>query len=54
MRKKTLHFRPDGGRQKYRRFREAWHLLGRRETVEIQACAGRVEVLSHVGALSLA
>jgi PD-(D/E)XK endonuclease len=33
--KLTLHFRPDGGRQKYRKYREAWHLL---EVVEIQAC----------------
>jgi len=54
--KQTLHFRPDGGQQKYKRFREAWHLLGgeSREAAEIQACAGRPEqgVLSDVGAFS--
>jgi hypothetical protein len=38
--KLTLHFRPDGGRQKYRRYREAWHLLrGEKKAIEIQACA---------------
>jgi hypothetical protein len=37
----TLHFRSVGGRQKYRRYREAWHLLsGGKVPIEIQACAG--------------
>lgn len=37
--KLTLHFRPDGGRQKYRKYREAWHLLRPRREITIQACA---------------
>src|SRR3954464_809706 len=38
--KLTLHFRPDGGRQKYRKYREAWHLLeGKEKMVEIFGCA---------------
>jgi hypothetical protein len=31
--KLTLHFRPDGGRQKYRRYREAWDLLRGEEEI---------------------
>ena len=39
-RKLTLHLRPNGGRQKYARYREAWHrLYGKSRTIEIQACA---------------
>lgn len=37
--KLTLHFVPGGGRQKYARYREAWHLLqGEEEPIDIFAC----------------
>ena len=53
--KLTLHFAPGGGRQKYRRYREAWNLFWdrQRETVEIQACAFEQDVLSDASAFSL-
>jgi len=35
----TLHFSPKGGRQKYGKYREAWHLL-QGDKISIQACAG--------------
>lgn len=38
-RKTTLHFVPGGRRQKYARYRDAWHLLqGKEERIEIFAC----------------
>src|SRR5271165_1252470 len=40
--KLTLHFSPEGGRQKYGKYREAWDLL-RSEKISIQACADEVE-----------
>jgi hypothetical protein len=36
--KLTLHFSPEGARQKYRKYREAWDLL-QGEKISIQACA---------------
>ena len=41
----TLHFRPEGGRQVYRRYREAWHLLGAVRGITIQACAERGDMM---------
>jgi hypothetical protein len=40
----TLHVRPQGGRQKYRRYLEAWELL-RGPELTIQACGGEWEGL---------
>jgi hypothetical protein len=51
--KLTVHFAPGGKRQKYKEYREAWHLLAGEE-ITIQACADerwveliRAEVVSH-------
>lgn len=45
--KLTLHFRPEGGRQKYRRYREAWHLLQPRREITIYACAESAGALTQ-------
>jgi hypothetical protein len=37
--KLTLHFVPNGGRQRYARYREAWDLLRSKSPITIQACA---------------
>jgi hypothetical protein len=42
--KLTLHFRPDGGQQKYAKYREAWDLL---QVVEIQACVDPLAAIFH-------
>ena len=46
--KTTLHFAPGRGRQKYARYREAWHLL-QGERIEIFACAEAAESVVVAG-----
>jgi hypothetical protein len=51
----TLHFTPDGPRQKHGKYQEAWHLLlnatksRSKKTIEIRACCGDDEDAANPG-----